>query len=587
MNAQSSVVKQVKEFSQYEFTPLAETPVNTQHTQLDEKLARLKEAEKSFASLSIEARITLARSMQEGYVNVAERLVQTSCKAKGIKPGTTFETEEWALVHAVVRHLRLIQESLRSIRETGNTPVGKIGRTIDHRLAVQAFPMNTIDGILFKDVTVDVHMQPGITESSLKSGRAGFYKHPDHNGRVVLVLGAGNISAIPPMDVITKMFNEGKVCLLKMNPVNAYVGPFIEEAFAEAINKGFLAVVYGSVEESQYLVNHALVDEIHITGSNKTHDAIVWGPPGPELAERMAKNNPVNKKPITSELGNVTPVIVVPGPYKEKELAFQAEDIAGAFTFNASFLCCSPVALITAGSWKQREEFIHHLENALSKVPVRKAYYPGAKERWQTFTAGRTNISKFGGSGDDKTPWALIKGLKPEAEEIVYQNEPFCSVLTETVINTADTIEFLERAVEFVNRQLWGTLTANIIVHPQTMKNPKTAEAVERAITRLKYGTVTINGFNGISFSFGTPPWGGYPGSALTDIQSGRGWVHNTSMLEGIEKAVLRFPLVSFPKPVWHASHKTGIKLMRKLISLEKDISWTKMPGIIFTAMRG
>jgi hypothetical protein len=35
------------------------------------------------------------------------------------------------------------------------------------------------------------------------------------------VLSAGNIAAIGMMDVITKMFNEGNACLLKMNPVNA------------------------------------------------------------------------------------------------------------------------------------------------------------------------------------------------------------------------------------------------------------------------------------------------------------------------------------------------------------------------------
>jgi len=31
---------------------------------------------------------------------------------------------------------------------------------------------------------------------------------------------------------------------------------------------------------------HAGVDEIHITGSDKTHDLIVWGPPGPAREER-------------------------------------------------------------------------------------------------------------------------------------------------------------------------------------------------------------------------------------------------------------------------------------------------------------
>ena len=86
--------------------------------------------------------------------------------------------------------------------------------------------------------------------------RARFYKCPDHEGRVVLVLGAGNISGIPTKDVLTKMFNEGKVCVLKMNPVNAYLGPFLEEAFADPIRQGFLAVVYGGPQEGAYLANH-------------------------------------------------------------------------------------------------------------------------------------------------------------------------------------------------------------------------------------------------------------------------------------------------------------------------------------------
>ena len=585
MNIQATVAK---EFSQYQFSPLAETPANTNQEMLDDILARLQQGAKSFATLSIDDRIELVSAMQDGYHKVAKRSVEAGCKAKDIELGIPLEAEEWAVgPSCVMRHLRLIRESLQAIKAKGNTTIGKIGRTIDQRLSVRMYPASIIDGLLFKDVTVDVHMQSGVTEDKLETDRARFYKQPAHKGRVVLVLGAGNIPAIPPMDVLTKMFNEGMVCILKMNPVNAYVGPFIEEAFAEAIKRNYLAVVYGGVEESEYLVNSDLVDEIHITGSDKTHDAIIWGPPGPERAERMARDNPVINKEITSELGNVTPVIVVPGPYKDKELAFQAEDVTGTFTINASFLCCCPVAMITAKGWEQRNAFLHHMENALASVPTRKAYYPGAAERWQTFTEGRSNISTFGRAEGDKVPWALIKGLDPESDEKLYANEPFCSVLTETTINTSDTIEFLERAVEFANKKLWGTLTANMIVHPQSMKDPKIAEAVERAITRLNYGTVTINGFNGMSFSFGTPPWGAHPGSTLTDIQSGRGWVHNSAMLEGIEKAVLRFPITSFPKPVWHPSHKTGHKMMPKLVELEKHGSWSKVPGVVFNAMLG
>lgn len=576
-----------KQFSEYAIDQ-THNPKNSSFEQLDQLLKGLQIGAAQFASLSIDERISLADSMQQGFLNVADAMVKAECDYKGLPLDTPAEAEAWALGPTfVIRHLRLIKESLQALKDDGNTKIGKVGRTIDKRLSVNVFPANAIDGILFKDVTIDVHMQADVTEDKLETQRAKFYKQPDHNGRIVLVLGAGNLASIPAMDVLTKMFNEGKVCVLKMNPVNAYMGPYIEEAFAEAIVKGFIAVVYGGVEESEYLTHQDLVDEIHITGSDKTYNNIVWGPEGSDRAERMARNNPVYTKEITSELGCVTPVIVVPGPYTKKELAFQAEDISSAFTMNASFMCCVPVSLITSKGWQQRDDFLNQMEKVIKTVPTRKAYYPGAKERWHALTDDRENVTIIGKEEGNNMPWALIKGLSPDADEAIYRNEPFCSVLAETTLNTNDTITFIEQAVEFVNKKLWGSLTANLIIHPKSMKDPKIAEAIERAITRLKYGVVTINGLNGMDFASGVAPWGAHPGSTSTDIQSGQGWVHNNVMLEGIEKAVMWWPLTSFPKPAWHPSHKTGHKLMRKLTELERNASWTKVPGVVFTAMQG
>ena len=48
-----------------------------------------------------------------------------------------------------------------------------------------------------------------------------------------------------------------------------------------------------------------------------------------------------------------------------------------------------------------------------------------------------------------------------------------------------------------------------------------------------------------------SPPWGGHPSATLSNVQSGIGWVHNTFMLEGIEKSVFRGPIVVSPKPAW------------------------------------
>ena len=70
-------------------------------------------------------------------------------------------------------------------------------------------------------------MLPKIDRGEAVKRQASFYRRVDPEGGVSLILGAGNVSSIPPMDVFSKLFVEGLVCLLKMNPVNAYMGPFL------------------------------------------------------------------------------------------------------------------------------------------------------------------------------------------------------------------------------------------------------------------------------------------------------------------------------------------------------------------------
>ena len=66
---------------------------------------------------------------------------------------------------------------------------------------------------------------------------AVFYKQPDPTGQVALVLGAGNIASIAPLDVLYKLIAEGQVCLLKMNPINEYLGKFMERVFAGLVQR--------------------------------------------------------------------------------------------------------------------------------------------------------------------------------------------------------------------------------------------------------------------------------------------------------------------------------------------------------------
>ena len=146
---------------------------------------------------------------------------------------------------------------------------------------------------------------------------------------------------------------------------------------------------------------------------------------------------------------------------------------------------------------------------------------------------------------------------------------------------------FLNRQLIFAILKLWGTLNATIVVHPKTLKDPIVNEAFEKAIAKLRYCTVAINTFPGVSFVYASAPWGAYPNSELRDIQSGSGFVHNTDMLEGIEKAVVRAPLTASPKPAFLPLHRTAQTVMRVICEMKENASWAKVPKIVWAAMRG
>ena len=450
---------------------------------------------------------------------------------------------------------------------------------------VQIFPLARSDNVFFPRVTAELHLQQGVGAEELAQTRARYYRGSARTARVVLVLGAGNVNAIGPLDCVTKLFNEGKVCVLKMHPVNAYLGPLIEEAFGDAIRAGYLAVTYGGADVGSYLAEHPGVDEVHITGSTRTHDAIVWGA---ERERRIRENDPLLTKPITSELGNISPVIVVPGPYSSSDLAYQADAVAGALVNNAGSNCNAAAMLIISSRWAQRQSFLDALGSTLARVPTRRGHYPGAAERWRAHTADR-DVKTFGTAGADGVlPWALVTGLDAaDAAERSFQNEAFCAVLSETPLAVDNPSAFLDAAVDFANERLWGTLVATIIVHPRTLAEPGMRDTLERAITRLRYGIVGVNIWGAYGFALATTPWGGHPSATLARAESGIGFVHNSQMVERIEKCVLRSPFRVQPKPSSHASFQSLLPLGRSLTEFEARRTPQAFVRAVTAGMRG
>lgn len=565
----------------------AQSAVSMSMTDVDAAVSAVAAQKQSFASLPVRERIELLSSCMTSMHATVDEWIRLACAAKGIRADQPVAAEEWLSgPYVVLRNLRLLRESLESIERTGSPPMGiGLRKRGDGRWIVSVFPSSLIDSLLFSGFTARVWLEAGLSEADARKAQASFYKQSERKGGLSLILGAGNISSIAPMDALYKLFVEGRVAVLKMNPVNEYLGPVFEKAFAPLIRRDFLRIVYGGSEVGAHLCAHSEVDDIHITGSDRTHDRIVWGPPGYEADRRRALKQPLLEKPISSELGNISPVIVVPGPYSASELKFVAHNVATQVVHNASFNCNAAKALLLSKSWPQRDAFLAELRACLSRVPPRQAYYPGAEDRYRTLTRGRV-VESFGDASRGQLPWTLITGLDPRKDEPQFATEPFCAVLSVVEFDTGDPAAFLTEAAAFANDRLWGTLNACIVLHPRTEAHPAVESALDEALRDLRYGTIAINHWPALGYGFVTTPWGGHPSSTLENIQSGLGWVHNSYMLEGIEKCVVRGPLKVVPRPPWFFDHARAHELARLLVDLELSPSLWKLPKILWTALR-
>lgn len=416
-----------------------------QTEKMDAQIALLNENANSWTTLSIDRRIEYLGSLLKGTVEVGHEQVEAAVQAKGVQPGTSQAAEDYLAGPVVqARTIRLLMDTLKQIKSKGQVQLkpSRISERADGQVVVQVFPTDLADSLLFDGFKADIWQSPEVTRANLMDHVAEFYQKDPPEGRVALVLGAGNVASIGPLDVVHKLFVEGQVVLLKMNPVNEYLGPFIERSFKALIDDGFVQVAYGGADVGEYLCQHDGIAEIHITGSDRTHDAIVYGV-GEEGARRKAANEPRTNKRITSELGNVSPVIIVPGSWTESELRFQAENVATQMTNNGGFNCNAAKVLIMHDQWAQRREFLDMLKAVLASLPPRPAYYPGAEERFDRFVSGRDQAEAIGERVDGVLPWTLISEVDSEKkDDICFTQESFCGVTAVTTLGGEDVCTY-------------------------------------------------------------------------------------------------------------------------------------------------
>ena len=563
---------------------------------IDAALQSLDENKTRWARLPIATKIYILDDIRRRVGTVAHAWIEAATEAKQIPPDSQLVGEEWTSgPYALAAGTVALADTLHRIEDATPILEGFPVRTLaSGQVAVKVFPANSEDRLFLSAHTAEVWMQPGVEERDLEGSAAAFYRKPDPEGSVALVLGAGNISSIAPLDVLTELFNHGAVVVVKLNPVNAYLGPFLEEVFGQLIEGGFVRFVYGGTEEGIYLTRHESVDHIHVTGAGRTHDAIVYGV-GPEGERRKAADDPLIPTPVTAELGGVGPTIVVAGRWSDADLRYQAEHIMSQKLHNHGFNCIACQVLVLPEEWDQADDLLDAMRRVVSEIGGRGAYYPGAVDRHSGAVAAHENAEVLtNGPG----PVTFITDLDPSmSQDVCFTTEFFGAVLAIVRLPGSDTATYLSNAVSFANDTLDGNLGANVIIHPATAKQD--ADALEEAIADLRYGTIAVNSWVGIAFAMPRATWGAFPGNPRDDIESGVGVVHNSLMLEGTERTVVRGAFAPFPRtlrqgvlhteptPPFFITNRQAAHLGELLTETVVSGSRKGIPAIVATAMRG
>lgn len=545
---------------------------------LDALLTQLAAAKDPWAQTSIAARLKLLTTVKDDVQKEAPAWAAAISRMKGIDPTSSLAGEDWlAGPVTTVRNVRLLMNALE---QGGQPKPPALHQRKDGTWVAQILPANTIEKLVYTGWKADIWIEAGKSPSQ---GR--IYREKQEHGKVALVLAAGNVSSIGPMDVLYKMFVENEVVIMKMNPVNEVGGPYIERAFKSLIDAGFLSIVYGGGDVGRHLTDHPLVDTIHITGSDRTHDVIMWGDTPQAQAQNKKSGTPRLNKPISSELGCVTPVLVMPGPWSDGDLAFQAEQVASMVAQNGSFNCNAAKVVVTWKDWPLRAQFLAALEQELRRTPGRTAYYPGAEQRYQSFIEKYPNHKIVGPTGPGIIPWTLLPDVPAKNGEYALTNEAFCGVLADCALEATDEGDFFDQVLKFANDDCWGTLSCMILIHPETQK--KQAARLDHLIAHLRYGGIAINCWAGAIYGSAAATWGAFPGHSLDNIVSGRGVVHNCFLFDYPQKTVMTLPWRIMPRPVWFANHKNLLQVAQRLGDLEADPGLLKLPGLVASALKG
>lgn len=560
-------------------TSTAPRPATTDD--LDQAIDELAAGVERWSRLTLADRAAVLREVHAAVGPLAQEWVRAAAEAKSLPAGSARTGEEWmGGPYAALTAADVYARTLAALARGGSSLEGaRLGVAPGGRVAVRVLPEGLQQRLLFHGFSADVWLEPGVTPSEARRGAGLEARRVGEHGGVCLVLGAGNVSSIAPLDALYELVAHHRASLVKLNPTLAALRPVYEAAFAPLVRAGVLRFADGGPETGAYLAAHPGIAKVHITGSSATHDAVVWGT-GDDAVRRRAAGDPRLAVPITSELGGVSPVIVVPGDWSAADLRYQAEHVATMRLHNVGHNCIAAQVVVLSADWPQCEAFLAELRAAMARTAPREPWYPGSADRLAHAVA-------------ENPDGELVNGrylVEVGPGDPACTTEYFAPVLAWTGLPGTGA-DFLDAAVSFANDSLSGTLGANVLVAPRDRR--ALGARFDEAVAALRYGSVGINAWTAVAFLLATATWGAFPGGTPADVGSGVGVVHNGHLLPRTERTVVTGPfrpfprsvlggeLSLFPKPPWFVEARTAAETGRALTEYAAAPSWLRLARIL------
>ena len=250
--------------------------------------------------------------------------------------------------------------------------------------------------------------------------------------------------------------------------------------------------------------------------------------------------------------------------------------------------------LVVSNGWDKTDPLLAEVDATMKAAPPRGLYYPGAAQRMADFAKRGRAITLERKDAPDCVVVPFSKGNDPSIET----QEVFAPALSVHRLDEADPEAFLRAAIAYANERLYGTLGANILIHPSTIRRIGKAR-FEDILAELRYGCIAVNAWTGLGFLLAQAPWGAFPGHTLDDVRSGIGFVHNSFMFDKPERTVVTAPFRPFPRnvlsggmtmlprPPWFVTNRKQHVVGRLLTSFQYKPSWAKLPRIFTNALLG